>query len=261
MVSLTPGVQLDLSAMGEGYAIDMIADFLESKNVSDYNVEIGGEMKCKGKNEKRDRWLIGVENPSSAGNRILTTVSLDDEAISTSGTARKFYLDETGVKRSHIIDPKTGYSIHNNLLSVTIKNSKAARADALATALLVMGLDSAKSFAARTNTAALIVYEKNGKVLSWHSPDFFNTQGERCCAIAPCDPLLVAAGRAIGRLRTTGSTMVFRFLTGRAANGSVVLRGATGSCSYLLFFFSRYFAFCKDGNFCSCFHCIKVFHR
>lgn len=182
MASSKKGVQLDLSAMGEGYAIDMIADFLESENVADYKVEIGGEMKCKGKNEKRELWLIGIENPSNIDSKVLKTVRLKNEAISTSGTSRKFFLDEKGIKRSHIIDPRTGYPIQNNLLSVTIKDKKAVRADALATALMVMGLDSAKSFVESTNIEALIVYEENGKVLSWHSPTFFNTQ-DRMAAV------------------------------------------------------------------------------
>jgi thiamine biosynthesis lipoprotein len=176
MATSKPGVQLDLSAMGEGYAIDMIADFLEGKNVSDYKVEIGGEMKCKGKNVNGGRWLIGVENPSGTGNKILATVKLEDEAISTSGASRRFYLDENGSKRSHIIDPRTGHSIQNNLLSVTVKDRRAVRADALATALMVMGLDSGKSFVETSEIEALIVYEENGKVLSWHSPGFFNIQ-------------------------------------------------------------------------------------
>jgi thiamine biosynthesis lipoprotein len=177
MRSAKSGVQLDLSAMGEGYAIDMIAGFLEEKNVADYKVEIGGEMKCKGKNSKGDRWLIGIEDPTGVPtNKVLTTVRLENEAISTSGTARKFFIDENGIRRSHIIDPRTGCSIQNNLLSVTIKDKRAVRADALATALMVMGLDSAKSFVKRSNVEAFIVYEEKNKVLSWHSPDFFDKQ-------------------------------------------------------------------------------------
>jgi thiamine biosynthesis lipoprotein len=171
------GVQLDLSAMGEGFAIDMISDFLQSKNIKNYKVELGGEMKCKGRNLKGEVWLIGIKNPSdSKTQQILTTTHLENKAISTSGTSRKFYLDEDGNRRSHIINPKTGYPIANNLLSVTVKDSLAVRADVFATALMVMGLDSAKSFVDKMDIDAFIVYQENGKVLSWNTSNFLNTQ-------------------------------------------------------------------------------------
>jgi thiamine biosynthesis lipoprotein len=167
------GVQLDLSAMGEGYAIDMISDFLRDKNIGNYKVEIGGEMKCKGRNSSDKVWLIGIEHPSdSKAGQIINTTQLENEAISTSGTSRKFYLDENSNRRSHIISPKTGLSIDNNLLSVTVKDSLAVRADVFATALMVMGLDSAKKFIYHANVDALIVYQENGKVLSWSTPTF-----------------------------------------------------------------------------------------
>lgn len=171
------GVQLDLSAMGEGYAIDIISNFLEGKNIKNYKVEIGGEMKCKGRNDKGEVWLIGVENPSDLKTgRLITRTHLENEAISTSGTSRKFYLDGDGNKRPHIINPKTGYPIQNNLLSVTVKDSLAVRADVFATALMVMGLDSAKKFLGTTDVEAFIVYQENGKVLSWNTPGFVSTQ-------------------------------------------------------------------------------------
>jgi FAD:protein FMN transferase len=171
------GVQLDLSAMGEGYAIDMISDFLQSKNIKNYKVEIGGEMKCKGRNPNGEVWLIGIENSSDSKTRqLLITTHLENEAISTSGTSRKFFLDENGNRRSHIINPGTGSSIENSILSVTVKDSLAVRADVFATALMVMGLDSARKFAGHTNINAFIVYHENGKVLSWNTPNFLNPQ-------------------------------------------------------------------------------------
>jgi FAD:protein FMN transferase len=171
------GVQLDLSAMGEGYAIDMITDFLEDKNIESYKVEIGGEMKCKGRNVKGEVWLIGIENPSdSKAGQLIVTTHLQNEAISTSGTSQKFYRDENGKRRSHIIHPKTGNPIDNNLLSITVKDKLAVRADVFATALMVMGLDSAKSFVDKMNIDAFIVYQEKGKVLSWNTPNFLSTQ-------------------------------------------------------------------------------------
>jgi len=177
MKAVKKNVQLDLSAMGEGYAIDMISAFLNRQGVTNYKVEIGGEMKCSGNNSKGEAWLIGVENPlkNNTNTTVLGYVRLADESISTSGTARKFYLDETGKKISHIINPKTGWPIENSLLSVTIRSKNAVDADAFATACMVMGLDSAKTFIERSGLSGLIVYQKNGVTKIWHSTGFFNS--------------------------------------------------------------------------------------
>jgi FAD:protein FMN transferase len=178
MKSRKRGVQLDLSAMGEGYVIDLISDFLESRGVHDYKVEIGGEMKSKGLSPKQMPWLIGIENPEANG-EIMRNVMLDNEAISTSGNYRKFYTDSTGKHLSHIIDPKSGTPIQNTLLSVTIKNEKAVLADAFATASMAMGLDSAKAFVSRMRLDALITYTKNKEVLLWHSAGFFGSNEDQ----------------------------------------------------------------------------------
>ena len=170
------GVQVDLSAMGEGYAIDMISEFLETKGVKDYKVEIGGEMKCKGRNTRNTSWLIGIENPASSGfsNKLLSTVVLTDEAISTAGHYRKFFEDKSGKKHSHILDPHSGESVDNNILSVTIRSKEAVIADAMATACIVLGKDAAIEVIQNAGLEAFICYEEGGKVLTWHSTGFFD---------------------------------------------------------------------------------------
>jgi FAD:protein FMN transferase len=170
-----PGVELDLSAIGEGFAIDLVSNFLAQKGITDYKVEIGGEMKCKGQNPKNELWRVGIEMPDGSG-KLFTTTILQNESISTSGISRKYIIDENGIRQSHIIDPRTGFSIDNNLLSVTIKHDEATLADGFATSLMVMGLDSAKGFAISHHYKVLMIYNENGKVLSWSSPNFFNTQ-------------------------------------------------------------------------------------
>lgn len=171
MKRLKPGVQLDFSAMGEGFAIELLTGFLEGNGITNYKVEIGGEMKCRGKNPNNEYWLIGIEDPL-VKRTPLSLVRLKNEAISTSGISRKFYKDTMAKKHSHLIDPKTGNSIENNLLSVTIKNKNAVMADALATACMVMGYDSAVAFIERSQLDAMIVLEENGKVQSWASRNF-----------------------------------------------------------------------------------------
>jgi thiamine biosynthesis lipoprotein len=173
MTSLKKGVQIDLSAMGEGFAIDLIAEFLERNNVTDYKVEIGGELKCKGKNPNNESWLIGIEDPASGGQgKILKTVRLKNEAISTSGSYRKFYIDDKGRKHSHIMDPGTGKPVQNNIVSVTIIASRAVTADATATACMVMGLNAAINFVETSDMKGMITYERNGNIHYWHSSGF-----------------------------------------------------------------------------------------
>ena len=118
--------------------------------------------------------MVGIDKPDGSGELFITT-TLDTESISTSGTARKFFVDENGIKRSHIIDPKNGYSVINNLLSVTIKHNEAVIADGLATALMVMGLNQARQFAMKHKYKALLIYDEDGKMKYWSSPNFFNS--------------------------------------------------------------------------------------
>jgi len=145
------GVKLDITGIGEGYAIDKLAEVLESEGIEDYMVEIGGEMKAKGKNPRRTRWSIGIEDPSQVelgvGNSMLAKVELDGRAISTSGNYRKFYIDEEGNRRPHIIDPLTGFPVNHSMVSVSVLASSATQADALATAFMAMGPDKAKELA------------------------------------------------------------------------------------------------------------------
>lgn len=178
MIAVKKGVQVDLSAMGEGFAIDLIADFLESNDVRNYKVEIGGEMKCKGKNSRNEYWLVAIENPAASSlspGKIVNKIRLHNEAISTSGSYRKFYLDGNGQKHSHIIDPKTGMPVQHNVLSITIIAKKAVTADGIATACMVMGFDSAVDFIKQSNIKGMITFELNGKTQYWHSPGFFHS--------------------------------------------------------------------------------------
>lgn len=145
------GVKLDITGIGEGYAIDKLAEVLESAGIEDYMVEIGGEMKAKGKNPRRTSWSIGIEDPSQAelgvGSSMLAKVELNGRAISTSGNYRKFYLDEQGNRRPHIIDPLTGFPVSHSMVSVSVLASSATQADALATGFMAMGPEKAKELA------------------------------------------------------------------------------------------------------------------
>jgi thiamine biosynthesis lipoprotein len=133
----------DFNAIAKGYAVDVIAEFLETEQVYDYLIEIGGEIRVKGINrEKMSAWIVGIDQPNFDGSQsVMKTLNLEDEAMATSGTYRKFKLDENGNRYAHIIDTKTGYPSKTNVLSVSVIANDCMTADAFATAFQAMGID------------------------------------------------------------------------------------------------------------------------
>jgi thiamine biosynthesis lipoprotein len=134
---------LDFNAIAKGYAVDVIANYLESQNINDYLVEIGGEIRCKGTNkDKPANWMIGIDKPNFDGSQsVIKAIHLTNEAMATSGTYRKFKLDDEGNRYAHIIDTKTGYPSKTNVLSVSVIAKDCMTADAYATAFQAMGID------------------------------------------------------------------------------------------------------------------------
>jgi len=134
---------LDFNAIAKGYAVDVIATYLESQNVNDYLVEIGGEIRCKGMNkEKQSNWMVGIDKPNFDGSQsVIKAINLIDGAMATSGTYRKFKLDAEGNRYAHIIDTETGYPSKTNVLSVSVIANDCMTADAYATAFQAMGIN------------------------------------------------------------------------------------------------------------------------
>lgn len=141
------GVQLDFSAIAKGYAVDELGRFLESRGVRDYMVEIGGEVRARGKNEKGEFWNLGINLPNedAALEDLIATVRLPNLSLATSGNYRNYY-EIDGVKYSHTINPFTGFPERNNLLSASIFFEDCMTADALATTCMVMGYEKAVEF-------------------------------------------------------------------------------------------------------------------
>ncbi|MGC1204836.1 MAG: FAD:protein FMN transferase [Flavobacteriaceae bacterium] len=139
---------IDFNAIAKGYAVDVVAKFLDQKNVTNYMVNIGGELNAKGFNlEKKAGWTVGVENPNFDGTQSYDKVFvLKDEAMATSGTYRKFKTDENGNRYAHIIDAKTGYPSKTNLLSISVIAKDCMTADAYATAFKAMGIKKVEMF-------------------------------------------------------------------------------------------------------------------
>ncbi len=128
--------------------VDIIGRFLESKKVKNYLIEIGGEIRTKGKNTKRKPWKIAIEKPNTNGTQSYQEIiELENKAMATSGNYRKFKFTKNGKKIVHTINPKTGYAIESNLLSASvIAHLDCADVDAYATAFMAMGLEKTKKF-------------------------------------------------------------------------------------------------------------------
>ena len=146
---LPEGMSLDFNSIAQGFTVDVIAKFLESKNIKNYLVEIGGELLAKGKNADGDIWRVGVDKPSEdidMKERFQFILDLENKALATSGNYRKFY-EKNGVKYSHTINPFSGFPAQNRLLSTTVIHDNCMLADAYATAFMVMGVKKSKQFA------------------------------------------------------------------------------------------------------------------
>lgn len=148
-----PSVYIDLSAYAKGYAVDRLAELLDERGLVDYLIEIGGELFMRGHNAQKELWAIAVEKPADAKREVQSVVHITDSGMATSGDYRNFYVHD-GVRYSHTIDPETGRPVTHNAAAVTVISETAAEADALATALLVMGPDKGMMFAAQERIAA-----------------------------------------------------------------------------------------------------------
>lgn len=141
----SPGVKIDVNAIAQGYSVDVVCRFFDSKGIRNYLVEIGGEVRGKGTNAKNNFWRIGIDRPSdgnmSPGSDLQAIIELNNKSLATSGNYRKFF-EEDGIKYSHTIDPKTGFPARNTLLSATVVCDDCATADGYATAFMVLGVEN-----------------------------------------------------------------------------------------------------------------------
>ena len=172
---LPKNMSLDFNAIAQGYTVDLIAQFLLSKGVNNFLVEIGGELLANGLNADNKTWRVGINKPSdSIGDnyRLQAIIELENKALATSGNYRKYYIKD-GIKYSHTIDPKTGFPAQNNLLSVSVIHDECMMADAYATAFMVMGVEKTKKFIHENLKIDIyLVYtDKNGNWKTYSSPN------------------------------------------------------------------------------------------
>lgn len=160
-----PGVYLDLSSLAKGFGVDKVSEYLESQGAKSYMVEIGGEVRTKGKKEDQAYWKIAIEapHPTAQGKSYQKILELKNMGLATSGSYRNFFMQD-GKKYSHTIDVKTGRPVAHTVASVSVASKESCmEADALATALMAMGLEKAFAYAEEKGIAAYFVYRDDGQ--------------------------------------------------------------------------------------------------
>jgi len=167
-----PDVACDVSALAGGWASDRIAALVVALGHPDVLVDVGGEVTARGHRPDGGHWRVAVEWPDRARDRGLV-IELSDTAVATAGDYRNAWTDARGRRRSHILDPRTGEPIDHGLASATVVHGDGAWADALATALLVLGADEGRALAARERLAARLVQRQvDGTYAEWSTPGF-----------------------------------------------------------------------------------------
>jgi thiamine biosynthesis lipoprotein len=161
---------LDFSAIAKGFGVDQVASLMRRKGISNFMIEIGGEIVVSGHNPKGEKWSIGVNKPvedsTSTNQEVETILHLTDCAMATSGNYRNFYISPDGRKLSHTIDPHSGQPVQHSILSSTVVAPTCSMADAFATSFMVMGLDEAKKVLSKhPELQALFIYSDENKEL------------------------------------------------------------------------------------------------
>lgn len=165
---------IDLSAIAKGYAVDQVGLLLEAHGITDYLVEIGGEIRLRGNNLSGAPWRIAIEKPTPEQRMIQKIVPITDVAMATSGDYRNFF-EVDGIRFSHTIDPRTGRPITHKLASVTVLRETTMEADALATAFMVLGPEDGFKLAEREHIAALFIIKTERGFDERSTPAFSET--------------------------------------------------------------------------------------
>ena len=162
---------LDFSAIAKGYGVDVVAEYLKSKEITNLMVEIGGEMYCGGKNAKGENWLVGIEKPVEEERKLHTAIALENEAIATSGNYRNYHIID-GIKYAHTISPFTGFPKNQKLLSVSVITKDCMTADAFATAFMVLGLEKTISILNENpELKAYLIFSNDNNEFSTYTTD------------------------------------------------------------------------------------------
>lgn len=175
LIKKYPQTQLDFNAIAQGYTTDKVSAYFLGHGINSFIVDVGGEVRAQGKKADGALWRCAIEKPAKnaeSEQQYSSYVELDNNSIVTSGSYRKYFIDEKGVRHSHTIDPKTGSSVQHSLLSVSVITKTATEADGLATAFMVMGVEKSKEYLAKHTSiqAFFISAGKNNTYSTYKTP-------------------------------------------------------------------------------------------
>ena len=164
-------LQVDLSAIAKGFAVDELARLLDARGARDYLVELGGELRARGRNPAGEPWSVAVEQPTPGGGALPCVLRLTDGAVATSGDYRQGF-EQDGVRYAHVIDPRTGEPAATGIASVTVLARTAMEADAFATALMLLPVDEGLALATREGLAARLLVRSGDGFVEHGTPRF-----------------------------------------------------------------------------------------
>lgn len=168
---LAPDLQIDLNAIAPGFAVDLIAAALDAAGHADFMIEIGGEVRARGRNADREAWRVGIEKPIEGERSVQRAVALDGVSLATSGDYRDYY-EHDGARISHTIDGRTGQPVAHNLASVSVVHESCMWADAYATAIMALGPDDGYILAEILKLPALFILRGDAGLVERATPAF-----------------------------------------------------------------------------------------
>jgi thiamine biosynthesis lipoprotein len=166
-----PGVCVDLCGIAKGFGVDQVATLLDRAGLTRYLIEIGGELRGRGARPGGGPWLAGIERPIAGETAVYRVIRLDSRALATSGDYRSFFKRD-GVRYSHIIDPRTGRPVIHSLASVSVLACTAMEADAMSTALMVLGEEAGWQLARQHHVAAMFIARRGEDFVERRTPEF-----------------------------------------------------------------------------------------
>lgn len=179
LIKKKDGVQIDCNGIAQGYTSDVIGNFLHSRGIHNFLVDVGGELVASGVNTQGLPWSVGIERPpenDTTGKPVQALLRLKNRAVATSGNYQRFF-DEGGTRFAHTIDPRSGEALHNNIITVTVTAPDAITADAFDNALIILGVEQGLQFISehpKLGLQAFYVYkDETGKIREKYSPAFF----------------------------------------------------------------------------------------
>jgi thiamine biosynthesis lipoprotein len=172
-------IQLDLCSTAKGFGVDQVARYLQQMDIESYLVEVGGELRGLGCKPDGQPWWVSLEDIAEQVQETNHVVALHGLSIATSGDTNRYFMHE-GKRYSHTIDPRTGYPIEHGVAAVTVLHAECMIADALATAMTVMGLDAGMQYAKRLHAAARFVVREENGFRTYMSPAFLAMMDDDC---------------------------------------------------------------------------------